>query len=143
MGLGIIGARRLMHHFRIDTKPGKGTNVELGHRLPKRKERLTKPALTEVTGSLRKDISNDPLSALRDQNRELLQSLEEIRQRDEAATQLESELRDTNRGVVALYAELDERAEQLRKASELKSRFLSNMSHEFRTPLNSVLALSR
>ena len=46
-------------------------------------------------------------------------------------------------GVVALYAELDERAEQLRKASDLKSRFLSNMTHEFRTPLNSVLALSR
>ena len=45
--------------------------------------------------------------------------------------------------MVALYAELDERAEQLRKASELKSRFLSHMSHEFRTPLNSVLALSR
>jgi CheY-like chemotaxis protein/two-component sensor histidine kinase len=44
---------------------------------------------------------------------------------------------------VALYAELDERAEQLRQASELKSRFLSNMSHEFRTPLNSVLALAR
>src|SRR6202012_3561547 len=48
-----------------------------------------------------------------------------------------------NRGVVALYAELDERAEQLRKASELKTRFLSHMSHEFRTPLNSILALSR
>jgi len=45
--------------------------------------------------------------------------------------------------VVALYAELDGRAEQLRQASELKTRFLSNMSHEFRTPLNSVLALSR
>jgi signal transduction histidine kinase len=40
-------------------------------------------------------------------------------------------------------AELDERAEQLRKAGELKTRFLSNLSHEFRTPLNSILALSR
>jgi GAF domain-containing protein len=45
--------------------------------------------------------------------------------------------------VAALYAELDERAEQLRQASELKTRFLSHMSHEFRTPLNSSLALSR
>ena len=45
--------------------------------------------------------------------------------------------------MVALYAELDEKADHLRRADELKSRFLSNMSHEFRTPLNSILALSR
>jgi len=61
--------------------------------------------------------------------------------RDELA-QLTGELHDTNRGVVALYAELDERAEQLRQASELKSKFLSNVTHEFRTPLNSILALA-
>ena len=72
-----------------------------------------------------------------------MQSLEEIRRREEESQQLNQELGDTNRGVVALYAELDGRAEQLRQASELKTRFLSNMSHEFRTPLNSVLALSR
>ena len=53
------------------------------------------------------------------------------------------ELEDTNRGVVALYAELDERAASLHRISDLKSSFLSNMSHEFRTPLNSMLSLSR
>lgn len=56
---------------------------------------------------------------------------------------MNQELRDTNRGVVALYAELDERADHLRRADELKSHFLSNMTHEFRTPLNSILALTR
>ena len=48
-----------------------------------------------------------------------------------------------DQGVVALYAELDKQAEQLREASELKSRFLSYMSHEFRTPLGSVLSIAR
>src|SRR5262249_24110184 len=45
--------------------------------------------------------------------------------------------------VVALYAELNEKADFLQRASELKSRFLSNMSHEFRTPLNSILGLTQ
>jgi signal transduction histidine kinase len=56
---------------------------------------------------------------------------------------LNVELAETNKGVVALYAELDDNAEQLRQASELKSRFLSYMSHEFRTPLGSIRSISR
>ena len=55
---------------------------------------------------------------------------------------LRSELLETNRGVVALYAELDDKAEQLRGAVDLKSRFLSYMSHEFRTPLTSITSLT-
>lgn len=56
---------------------------------------------------------------------------------------LNLELAETNSGVVALYAELEDRAEQLRQAIELKSRFLSYMSHEFRTPLGAISSISR
>ena len=42
---------------------------------------------------------------------------------------------------MALYAELDDKAIRLREASELKSRFLSYMSHEFRTPLGSIRSI--
>ena len=56
---------------------------------------------------------------------------------------LQSELEETNRGVVALYAELDAQAQELRQATELKSRFLAYMSHEFRTPIASVQSLTR
>jgi len=56
---------------------------------------------------------------------------------------LRAELEETNRGVVALYAELDANAEQLRNATELKSRFLAYMSHEFRTPINSIRSIAR
>ena len=143
MGLGILGARRLMNHFRIDSAAGKGTTVEIGHDLPGRAAPVTRAKLTELAAALQKDRSLDPLEVLRQQNRELMQSLEEIRRKEEESKQLDRELSDTNRGVVALYAELDESAEQLRHAGELKTKFLSNMTHEFRTPLNSVLALSR
>ncbi|MFJ3522261.1 sensor histidine kinase [Pseudomonas sp. NPDC090203] len=73
---------------------------------------------------------------------EALEESEELRQlRDEAAA-LRAELDETNQGVLALYAELDMQAEQLRQASDLKSRFLSYMSHEFRTPLGSILSIA-
>lgn len=56
---------------------------------------------------------------------------------------LRDELSETNQGVVALYAELDDKAEELRSVSELKSRFLSYMSHEFRTPLGAIRSITR
>ncbi|MBV8845094.1 MAG: response regulator [Bryobacterales bacterium] len=57
--------------------------------------------------------------------------------------QLEMELQETNRGVLALYAELEDRAIRLARADDLKSRFLSYASHELRTPLNGILGLMR
>jgi signal transduction histidine kinase len=63
-------------------------------------------------------------------------------QREADIEALRLELDETNRGVVALYAELDDRAVQLREAMDLKGRFLSYMSHEFRTPLTSITSLT-
>jgi signal transduction histidine kinase len=62
-------------------------------------------------------------------------------QQTELAT-LERELAETNKGVVALYSELDDNAAELREAADLKSRFLSYMSHEFRTPLASITSIA-
>ena len=142
MGVGITGARRLLDHFRIQSGAA-GTQVELGQRLPGSAPRITRESLAAIVQSLSRQRDEDPLIAMRQQNLELIQTLDEVRRRQEESERLSSELDDTNRGVVALYAELEERAEQLRRASEIKSRFLSNMSHEFRTPLNSMMALSR
>ena len=56
---------------------------------------------------------------------------------------MQTELDETNRGVVALYAELDTQAQQLQRATDLKSRFLAYMSHEFRTPISALRSLAR
>jgi len=142
MGLGIIGSRRLVDHFEVESTPGKGTTVWLKKLLPARAGMVKASDLARISTALAQERPQDPFHELQHQNQELLNALEEIRSRQAELVHLNRELEDTNRGVVALYAELDEKADHLRRADELKSKFLSNMSHEFRSPLNSILALS-
>src|SRR5689334_12607261 len=68
---------------------------------------------------------------------------QEVARLEAQVDSLSAELAETNQGVLALYAELDDNAVRLRDASDLKSRFLSYMSHEFRTPLSSILSITR
>lgn len=142
MGLGIIGSQRLMDHFQIESSPGRGTTVWLKKLLPKRARVVGAAELAEIANTLVREQPQNALQELQLQNRELLAALEGIRSRQSDLERVNRELEDTNRGVVALYAELDEKADHLRRADQLKSRFLSNMSHEFRSPLNSIMALS-
>ena len=143
MGIGIMGTRRLMDAFDIESAPGRGTTVSLRKLLPRATPLVTRAGVAALVDALARERADDPVSEMVQQNQELLQALDELHRRQKELEELNSELEDTNRGVVALYAELDEKADHLRRADELKSRFLSNMSHEFRTPLNSILALSR
>lgn len=142
MGIGIRGARRLMDEFAIETSPGRGTSIRMAKRLP-RGVAISAARIGKIGEMLAKDDAPDALAEIRRQNQEMVAQLEESIKRQQQLAVLNQELQDTNRGVVALYAELNDRADHLRQADELKSRFLSNMSHEFRTPLNSILALAR
>ena len=99
--------------------------------------------VTRITEELMREQPPAPNAELAEQNHELLTTLAELAQRQEELGRLNAELQDTNRGVLALYAELDEKAETLQRADAMKSKFLSNMTHEFQTPLNAILALSR
>jgi signal transduction histidine kinase/CheY-like chemotaxis protein len=141
MGLGIIGARRLVDQFHVESG-AMGTLVVLRKILPGTAALLTAERLAILTDELTRIVPDSPLQELRHQNQELLRTLDELNTRRVELERVNNELEDTNRGVVALYAELDERADHLRRADELKSRFLANMSHEFRTPLNAIHALT-
>lgn len=141
-GAGLASARRLVDQFELESSSA-GTIVCLSQRVPHlAAARMTAEALTAVAASLPRRRS-DPEAVVLEQNREIIDSLTDLQERQAETARLNRELEETNRGVVALYSELDEKAEQLRSVSDMKSRFLSHMSHEFRTPLNSILALSR
>lgn len=142
MGLGIMGSRRLMDRFDIESTP-QGTTVAMARHLPNERAAPRGRALERVVNSVAALAPQaDSLAEVQQQNRELMATLDELRARQEELARLTQELEATNRGVVALYAELDERAEELRRADLMKTRFLSNMSHELRTPLSSISALA-
>ncbi|HVJ04358.1 MAG TPA: ATP-binding protein [Candidatus Saccharimonadales bacterium] len=142
MGKGITGTKRLMDYFKISSSTN-GTRVEVGKALPSTRPPLDEEGVKRVALKLAKSGATDPFDEVERQNQELLKTLAELREKQEQLAELNCELEDTNRGVVALYAELDQHADDLRRVSDLKTSFLSNLSHEFRTPLNSITSLSR
>jgi signal transduction histidine kinase/CheY-like chemotaxis protein len=140
MGLGILGARRLMTTFDAKSSPEEGTCILLGKKLP---APIASSQLAGIAEQIAKQRPGDVFGEIQEQNQELLRMLEELQRQREELSHVNRELEETNRGVVALYAELDGRAQLLQQASEVKTRFLSNMTHEFRTPLASIISLAR
>lgn len=143
MGLGLMGARKLMDEMEIESEEGKGTTVTMVKHVPNRKKVLSPDEITKLLDKVMGTHSGDPIQELQRQNQEILLAMAEVSEKKNELQRLNEELEETNRGVVALYAELDEKAEILRYASESKSSFLSDMTHEFRSPLNSIMGISQ
>ena len=149
---GIAAATRLMDKVTID-----GNEV----RMAKRRPAGSRPDRSAISRQLAAMFPASALDELRRQNQDLISALDDLKQQKDQLLllnseleetnrgvmalygQLSEELEQTNRGVVALYAELDEKSERLRAASESKNRFWANVSHELRTPLNSIIGLTR
>jgi signal transduction histidine kinase len=135
LGLGILGARRLMDTFVIETTAA-GTRVEMTKRLPRRAGAVDGARVSDVRAQLAGQLADDPTQEIRRLQRDVLE-------RDVRITDLTEELTETNRGVMALHAELEARAEYQRAALELRTRIMSEMGHELRTPLHSLTAISQ
>lgn len=128
---GILRARRLVDHFHIVSPPGEGTTVFLGKNLPKAAPRITLERLTEIAGEMAHQLPRTPVDAVRRQNRELFRALDDLRAREQDLRRLGEELEETNRGVVALHAELD-------RAIRARDEVLSIVSHDLRDPVSTI-----
>jgi len=99
--------------------------------------------INSAMGAIAAVTAADPMIELQQQSQELLRTLAHLQEKQAESDRLAQELSETNRGVLALYAELDERALYLERANDLKTRFLSDLNHEIRTPLNAVRNVAR
>ena len=139
---GLLAAKRLGDQFTVAEAPGGATVVALGKFLPSA-QRVSEQDVERIAQEMDRLRPRDPLEEVGRQNQELVSVLEALSQRQEELITVNRELEDTNRGVLALYSELEQRSEDLKRVSKLKSQFISEMSHEFRTPINSILSLSQ
>jgi signal transduction histidine kinase len=135
LGVGIPGARRLMDSFAIESSSS-GTRVEMTKRVPRRGGKVDVGRIGAVRVQLAGQLADDPSQEIRRLQRDLAE-------RDHRIVELTDELTETNRGVMALHAELEDRAEYQRQAVELRTRLLSEMGHELRTPLHSLSTISQ
>ena len=94
--------------------------------------------------------TESPLAQINRLNQELLDTREMLRQRDEEVMRVNDELTVTNTGVVALYAELEQRSEQLQQAQqnllarndELKG-FAYTVAHDLKAPLRGIVGYAQ
>jgi len=118
MGIGIAGVRRLMDRFEIDTQAGRGTTIVMGKNL---REGAVGARLgaAAIGAELARGAGEDPYAEMQRQNQELINAVEAVEQRERELEAVNRELADTNRSVVALYEELEERAQAARVLSEV------------------------
>ena len=146
MGLGLLGARKLMDTFRADTVPGHGTTVELGKALPLQAPKVTPQLVSRISAELAKLAPTDVMDEIRQQNIELLRALDDLQSRQLELDRMYREVADAN-------TQLEDKADALERtaASERAARaeaeaavatrdeLLAIVSHDLRNPLGVIV----
>ncbi|MES2899903.1 MAG: ATP-binding protein [Pseudomonadota bacterium] len=130
MGLGILGAKRLMDSCEINTAPD-GTTIVIKRSIPGGSGRLTLAHISSMSEQLGVLPDGAALAESRQHNQELAAALDTLNAQQE-------ELKAANAAVVSLYAALDLKAAQLQQADVRKDEFLAILAHELRNPLSAI-----
>lgn len=142
MGIGLSGAQRLMDDFDIKTSPA-GTWIRGTKSIYPPRIYPDAAQIRTIREHLQSEGAADPYVELQVRGKELLLTTAELQRKQFELEATNEELENTNKGVVALYSELEKASEEVREASEAKSRFFANMTHEIRTPINIVENISK
>ncbi|HKG13294.1 MAG TPA: ATP-binding protein [Pyrinomonadaceae bacterium] len=131
LGVGLIGTRRLMDEFDIQSKPDEGTRVSVVKWLPPAEAEEVRARADFLRDFVNTDEDDSALEELSRQNRDLVQVLGELEEKRELLERLNTKLEDSNR-------ELNEANARLRELSAMKEEFLALTTHDLRSPLTVI-----
>ncbi len=131
LGVGLIGTRRLMDEFDIQSKPGEGTRVSVVKWLPPAEAEDVRARADFLRDFVNTEEDDSALEELSRQNRDLVQVLSELEEKRELLERLNTKLEESNR-------ELNEANAQLRELSAMKEEFLALTTHDLRSPLTVI-----
>ena len=137
----IKSAESLIDKFQIEDIPGEGRTVLLGKYLPKASLDMTKEEFNEIIETINDKEPQNQLEYIRQQNQEILNTIIELKKKQEEINELNRELQETNKEVVALSHQLELKAEILMQSNEVKKIALRSVSHELKTPIHSILGI--
>ncbi len=142
---GLQGARSLVDRFDIDSDQN-GTVVNLRMLLSLGTQTFTTDEIREIGESFSKPAEQTPIDEVYSQNKELLEILTQLQAKQDQIEELmlrEKELNfSLNNQVQARTNNLESERDNALEANSLKSQFVSNVSHELRSPLSSVVGLA-
>ncbi|QJR81474.1 sensor histidine kinase [Alteromonas pelagimontana] len=121
---GLKGCKRVMDQFSVETGPNSGTTVYLKKALPITAPLVTKAGIDLLNKQLAKIAPPSPLDIIRQQNQELLHTLDELKERQYALEK-------------AKAAESAARAEA-EAAVKARDEIMAIVSHDLRNPLNTI-----
>jgi len=156
MGIGMLGARKLMDTFRADTVLGHGTTIELGKDLPSSAPRVTPEIVSQIASALAKIAPASLMEEIRQQNVDLLRAFDELRSRQLELDRMYREVANSNRRMTDINVQLEEKAVALEQtaAAERSARaeaemavanrdeLLSIVSHDLRSPLGAIITFA-
>jgi signal transduction histidine kinase len=131
LGVGLIGTRRLMDEFDIQSKTGEGTRVTVVKWLPPQEASAVRARAEELRDFVATDEDDSALEELARQNRDLVQVLGELEEKREQLEEVNRQLAESNR-------ELNEANAKLRELSAMKEEFLALTTHDLRSPLTVI-----
>ncbi|MEN0105996.1 MAG: response regulator [Pseudomonas sp.] len=137
---GNIGTAIDAAHYRLRLQDALGETQQLNEELQVQQEEL-RTANEELEEQSR--VLKESQAHLESQQAELEQTNEQLADQAQRLADQRDSLDEKNMALNTAQRELEDRAQELQRASLYKSEFLANMSHELRTPLNSSLILAK